>query len=341
MRQLTLILRYHRYIIGEWLLGLRHPGRTLGAALAGSAAEVFEWLLALGAFVWWRRRSTALLRMVHGRAVDEDRRAGLASPSPASRALDFLVHVHRPLEWLALLFVLQWLLPASTQAILEVRVLSVLMMWVFGAALIVDVVNALAATGRADGPRREEPDSAALRLRSLRLVSRVVVVFGLVLVISTMLVGRGTIYQWVFSTCWLASIPIVLILVRWWRTIVFVRTERVRKPARIQRWVLANSEGWWTSFAAAAVGGLYLFGSGAAARHAQPGRPLRHHAARARLSVPAPARQAGADRRRRSDRGRCLRGARAGESVHEVDRRATPTSRSAGSRAASATARVG
>ena len=82
VRQLTLILRYHRYIIGAWLLGLRHPGRALGAALAGSAAEVFEWLLALGVFVWWRRRSTALLRMMHGRAVDEDRRADSPRPVP-------------------------------------------------------------------------------------------------------------------------------------------------------------------------------------------------------------------------------------------------------------------
>lgn len=262
-RQLALILRYHRYIIGQWILTLRDPGRALGGALAGGMVNAFEWLLALGIFVWWRRRSKTLLRVWHRQAIEADRRARLLEPSPASRALGFLVQAHRPIEWLALLFILRWLLPVSTQHVLEVRVLSTLMMWIFGAAFVVDVVNALAG-GRANDSRyRDEPDTAALRLRSLRLVARVVVIFGLILVLSSMLVGRGTIYQWVFSTCWLTSIPILLVLVRWWRDIVFRRTERIRKPTRIQRWVLANSQGWSTSFAAAAVGGLYLFGSGA------------------------------------------------------------------------------
>lgn len=265
-RQLTLILRYHRYIIGQWLVALRHPSRVLGGVVAGGAVQAFEWLLALGVFIGWRRRSTALLRVLHLRATEEDRRARLPAPSPATRALSFLTQVHRPAEWLTLLFVLRWLLPDATQQILEVRVLSVLTMWIIGAALVVDAVNALAGTERGESPRKGEPDSAALRLRSLRLVGRVVVIFGLILVLSSMLVGRGTIYHWVLSTCWLASIPVLLILVRWWRNIVFHRIERVRRPTRIQRWVLANSQGWWTSFVAACVGGLYLFGSGAARR---------------------------------------------------------------------------
>jgi hypothetical protein len=264
VRQLALILRYHRYVIGEWLLVLRHPSRALGTVLAGGAIEALEWLLALSAFVWWRRRSAALLRLLHRRAEEDDRRLQLPEPSPASRLLAISVQVHRPLEWLSLLFVLRWFLPARTQAILEVHVPLVFMMWIFGAAFVVDVVNALAGAGRAKGPPLpDELQRATLRLRSLRLVARVIVVFGLILVISSMLVGRGTIFQWVFSTSWLASIPVLLVLVSWWRPTVFQRTECARKPSAIQRWVLANRTSWSTSFAAAAVGGIYLFGSGA------------------------------------------------------------------------------
>jgi hypothetical protein len=262
-RQLTLIVRYHRLVIGDWLVSLRHPSKALGGALAGRAGQALEWVFALGVFGWWRRRSTALLRLLHRRAQESDRREQLSSPSPASRSLAFAAQVHRPIEWLVLLVVLRWLLPATTQEVLEVRLASVLATWIFSAALAVDSVNALAGTRREESLQRDEADSAALRLRSLRFVGRVVVAFGLVLVISSMLVGRGTIYQWVFSTCWVASIPVILVLVRWWRPTVFQRTERVRRPATIQRWVLANRAGWWTSFAAAAVGGLYLFANGA------------------------------------------------------------------------------
>ena len=224
--------------------------------------------------------------------------ARLAAPSPATRVLGVpRRRCTAPSSGSLLLFVLRWSLPLATQEILEVRVIAVLMH--------VDLRRGASSSTRstrsparrdATGRSRGEPDSAALRLRSLRLVARVVVIFGLILVISSMLVGRGTIYQWVFSTCWLASIPMLLVLVRWWRSIVFRRTERLRKTGRVQRWVLANSEGWWTSFAAAAVGALFLFGSGAAAWGAQLDRPLRHHPPRARLSVPASARQARAKR---------------------------------------------
>jgi hypothetical protein len=263
-RQLTLVLRYHRFVVTQWILSLRHPRRALEGVLAGGVLELLEWLFAFGVFIGWRRRSTALLRALHARAEKEDRHARPSTSSISTRLLGFAVQVHRPLEWLILVCILQWILPASTQQILEVRILWVFFLWILGGALAVDTVNAIAGRGRARTTRTDETDSAALRLRSLRLVGRVVVVFGLILVVSSMLVGRGTIFEWVFSTCWLASIPLLLVLVQWWKDVVFVRTKRVRKPTRLQRWVLANSKGWWTSFAAAAVGGVYLFATSAA-----------------------------------------------------------------------------
>ena len=73
-----------------------------------------------------------------------------------------------------------------------------------------------------------------------------------------MVVGRGTIYHWVFSTCWLAAVPVALLLVRWWREVVFRRTEVVRRKSAFQHWVLANRAGW-RSLLAASAGGVHLF----------------------------------------------------------------------------------
>ena len=171
--------------------------------------------------------------------------------------------MHRPLEWLLLLFVLAWLLPADVQTILEVRVLSAVVGWTFGASLIVHAIDALAGSAEPSNAGRASIDTAALRLRSLQLVGRTVVAFGLILVISAMVTGQGTIYQWVWSTCWFASIPTLLVLVRRWRDVVFRRTELVRKKSRFQQWVLANRDGW-TSFIAATAGGVQLFVAGVA-----------------------------------------------------------------------------
>ena len=45
-RQLTLIVRYHRHVIGQWLSSLRHPGRAAEHVLAGGALQILECLLA-------------------------------------------------------------------------------------------------------------------------------------------------------------------------------------------------------------------------------------------------------------------------------------------------------
>jgi hypothetical protein len=113
LRQLTLTLRYQRYVVTGWLGALRHPDRALGRALAGGVLDLLEWLLAIAGFFWWRRRSQPLLRALHLRAREGDRRGRLSSPSRAARALGFVSQVNRPAEWLLLVAVLYWLLPAS------------------------------------------------------------------------------------------------------------------------------------------------------------------------------------------------------------------------------------
>jgi hypothetical protein len=263
VRQLTLILRDHRHVAGGWVTSLRHPSRALGRALAGSVAGVLEWLAVIVAFLWWRRRADAVLAVLQRRARYADKDARRTHPGMPRRVVGFLREVHGPVEWLALLVVLTWLLPDEVKTVLEVRVLSAVVEWTFGAGFIVNAINALAST-ELDGAVTHAPlDAAGLRLRSLRLVGRTIVAFGLVLVISSMVVGHGTIYEWVFSTCWLASIPIFLILIRWWRDVVFRRTDRVRKKSPFQLWVLANKQGW-SSFLAATAGGVHLFATGTA-----------------------------------------------------------------------------
>ncbi len=260
LRQLSLILRYHKHVIIRFVVSLRHPSRTIvGRTLFGSVLTLLEWIAVIGGFFWWRRRSPVLLSIWRKRVLDDDRHARLAVPSFAGRALGFVLQVHRPLESLLLLLMLTWLLPAEVHAILEVKVALTIVTWTVGAAFVVDAINALAGGTPVSGGAGI--DIAKLRLRSLRLVARVVVVFGLILVISSMLVGHGTIYQWVFSTCWLASVPILLVLVQWWKNVVFLRLERVRKKTTFQQWVLAHSKGWM-SFVAATAGGVHLFVSG-------------------------------------------------------------------------------
>lgn len=261
VRQLSLIARYHRHAATEWLASMRHLKEGLGLRIGGALLVGFEWVVAIGAFFWARRRVPIALRAVVRRAQEHDRLERLTSPSLAKRLSGFALQVHQPVEWLALAVLLSWLLPTSAKGLLEIQLVTVIVQWVLGGALVVVVVNALAgaepvAATAGDGR------TAALRLRSLKLIGRVVVAFGLVLVLTSRLVGPGTIYHWVLSTCWLASVVVFLVLIRWWREVVFARANRSRKKSAFEKWILANRQGW-KSFLAATVGGVYVFGRGA------------------------------------------------------------------------------
>ena len=258
--QLTLIARYQKHEIGAWLVRVREPGRSIVGLFGSSALVLLGWMAVFVAFLWWRRRAVRVLVAWLDRTAKRDREERRTAPSALTRVLGFLVQVRSPLEWLALLLALGWLLPQSIRTVLEVELLSTTLEWVFAGGLVVDAINAVAG-GAAPSVAITELGSERLRLRSLRLVGRIVVVLGLVLVLSARLVGRGTIYRWVSSTCWLLAAPVFLLLVRWWRDVAFQRIEAKRKKTSFERWVLANRTGW-TSFFAATTGGVYLFATG-------------------------------------------------------------------------------
>lgn len=258
VRQLTLIARYHRFVATEWLAAARQGHRSAALSAGAMVIVALEWLAVIAPFLWLRRRLPIALQLMWKRARAEDRRLRLPRPSIPTRVIGFVVGTYGPVLWLALALALSWLLPPAARNLLEIRLLSISVEWIVGGALVVAAVNAFAGAG----PEGAEHGAPALRLRSLRLVGRVVVAFGLVLALTSRLVGPGTIYQWVFSTCWLASIPVFLTLVRWWRGTVFERTERSRRKSAFERWLLAHQRGW-KSLVAATAGAIYLFGRGA------------------------------------------------------------------------------
>jgi hypothetical protein len=259
-RQLSLVLRYHLHVARTWVTSLR-TGDSSAISIWTAAALTVPLLILTVAFVWGRRRSQALLTFIEARIDATERTEGRLSPSVTRRVVRVLSRTHRSLESVAFFGVVMWLLPSGALALVEVQLVSAAVGWILAGALVVNLINALAA-GSASALTNLGDDAAGLlRLRSLRLVGRTVVAFTLVLILSAQLVDRGTIYSWVFSTCWFAAIPIFLLLVRWWRGTVFERLERGRKKTPLQAWILMNRSGW-KSFLAAMIGALQLFGTG-------------------------------------------------------------------------------
>lgn len=248
-RHLALILRYHHHIGTDWLRALRDDRSAAMPSLWRVLLVAVPWLLVWILFGWWRRRSLSILEFVEERTAEVDRIEQRTESSAIHRLVRFVRGVHRQLEWLLFYGITVWLLPASVKELLEVQLLIVVLGWPLAGALIVNIINALATPSDTSGTHK--PDNAGnLRHRSLSLVGRVVVLFALILVLSARLVGEGTIYRWVLSTCWFSAIPVFLILVRWWRQTVFQRVELVRRKTPLEVWILANQSGWKSFFAA-------------------------------------------------------------------------------------------
>ncbi len=257
--QLSLILRYHRQASAAWFSRLRNGGPS-GLSLWNTAVIAIPWLLVVVLFVWGKRRSAHGITLAEARYEAADRAERRVSPGLELQAVRFLRKIHQPLEWALFYFATLWLLPVATKELLEIQLLTSIIGWGIGAALAVNTINALVA-GTTTNLINIDGGSSKIRLRSLRLVARTVVLFVLILVLSNRLVGQGTIYSWAFSTCWFAAIPVFLVLVRWWRSIIFERIDRVRRKTPLQVWVLSNREGW-KSFLAAMLGAVQLFTAG-------------------------------------------------------------------------------
>jgi type II secretory pathway predicted ATPase ExeA len=159
------------------------------------------------------------------------------------------------MTWLALV-----ILGTEIRGLLEVQLLWILVGWNLGGVLVVNLIDALAA--RHDVADAKRP-TAELRLRSLKLVGRVVVIIGLTLALTSRLVGQGTIYNWVLSTCWFLAVPVALWIVVWWRRVIFERLEPRVEGSTVAAWVVARKDSW-TSLVAATVGGVFLMGLGTA-----------------------------------------------------------------------------
>ncbi len=257
--QVSLVLRQRVLAARRWVGGLwsGEGGRTEAVFLG------IDLLKILGLFVvlWWlQRRLGPLIASLRARFETPMLGADRTSRAGGDHVLLVADRVRRPLGWLVATWLALVIMGAEVSALLEVQLLWILVSWNLGGVLVVNLIDALAAGHDVADARRP---TAELRLRSLKLVGRVVVIIGLTLALTSHLVGRGTIYNWVLSTCWFLAVPVALWIVIWWRRVIFERLEPRVEASTLAAWVVARKDRW-TSLVAATVGGVFLLGQGTA-----------------------------------------------------------------------------
>jgi hypothetical protein len=100
-------------------------------------------------------------------------------------------------------------------------------------------------------------EDARLRLRSLRLVVTWLVLLGLGLNLAEHLAGIATLHAWVWRLFQILALPVLIILLSWWRKSIFISLERERENSESLDELLKHRKGL-RSYTSAASGAVWL-----------------------------------------------------------------------------------
>lgn len=255
--QISLELSFH-------VLKLPHYGDELLDKVSATPIDVavgFIKIMLIGVvFGWWRRRAPETIRGFRRRLVTE-----IPLPPRAARALAALWYfskVRRPLELLLALW-LAFATVGGLEAMPELALAWIVVRWLLIGQASILLLDALASRNAlaSHGPRSKETDTSALRFHSLRVVGLTIVAVGMLLALAAATVGKGAIYRWVLSTCWVLSVPVLLYLVQRWRPTIKRRLGSLTEQSAIARWGRAQAEGR-LGFISATFGAAYLLARG-------------------------------------------------------------------------------
>ena len=242
--------------LGFHLLKLPHYKDLLVHHLRSSPIRVFVGavqVLLVVLLVWaWRKNANTLVQRARRWLIRRPYRRRWAAA--LSSGLWYFDRVRRPLELLLALWLLLSL-AGNLDALPELTLLWIVVRWVLLGLAVILLLDALAA--RQSLFSREGPDTSALRIHSLRLVGMSVIVVGLLLGLTSAMVGKGAIYSWMLSTCWVLSGPVAVYLIVRWRPTIHERLGMMPEGNAFARWLRPRDDSG-ISFFAAALGSVVL-----------------------------------------------------------------------------------
>jgi len=242
-------------------LHMRHHGKGIPAQLSKLISDlrtspvpvlkgVLYILLAIMVFRWWRAWAR--------RALPETRQR-LINARPRSRRnlrlaklVWYFDRLRAPIEWLILAALIVSVIKPGL-GLIEEKPLFTIIRWIFIGWFGLSLVNSIAARGAAGLGK----DTSGLRIRSLKLLWSWIALFGMSLQLAEEFVGRGTLYSWTWWIMAILGLPVLLLILRWWRDEIVHRAEKESQlPSSIERQVLRSKNN--RSYVATAVIGGFL-----------------------------------------------------------------------------------
>jgi hypothetical protein len=209
-----------------------------------------RFLLLIAIFRWWRKWAPETLGRMQVSLADVRPRS--AAVMRRIRFIWYIEQLRRPLEWMLFFAVIFSMIDLRGLNLLA-SIFESIFRWVLLGWFSVSVLNAFSARGAAGLAGVD----AKIRLKSLRLVAAWLVLLGLGLDLAEDLAGVATLHAWVWRLFQVLGLPVLLILLAWWRKPIFVRLERETETSEAVQGMLRHQRGL-RSFGSAANGALWL-----------------------------------------------------------------------------------
>jgi hypothetical protein len=212
--------------------------------------DFLKLILAIILFRWWRQWAPQGLVDLRGRIIRI--RPRTQHSLRFARLIWYLQEIRSPLEWMLLLWLFIEVVATPSLLVIE-DFLHIIFNALLFAWLAVRLINAIASRGVAG----LADDSSGLRLRSLRLIAGWILVLSLGLKLTETYTGEGTIYAMVWTLFEVLSVPVVVLLLSWWR--LEIRQSLEQLPA-LPGWVEKTTENrsGLRKYLNTLLGGLYL-----------------------------------------------------------------------------------
>ena len=229
MEYMVLYLRFHAMAIPQ--LGPRLLDSLITAPIP-VIWKLLELIFVITLFRWWRQWAPQGLTSLRGRILQI--RPRRQHSVRIARFIWYFQELRAPLEWMLLLNL--FFNAMAVPALLVIANFAyIILNGILLAWLAVRILSAI--TSRRIAGLNE--DSSGLRLRSFKLIAGWLLVLTLGLQLTETYTGKGTTYAMVWTLFQFLSIPVIVLLLAWWRIDI---SQKLTELPALPGWVAKTTQ---------------------------------------------------------------------------------------------------
>ncbi|MDN3701691.1 ATP-binding protein [Vibrio artabrorum] len=198
--------------------------------------------------VWWLSNSARLIELFRVNFLEPKQ-----PPAFWIRLIWYISRAHRAIAWLVAITISLRIL-SSIPSLQHLIFFEIFTWWILGGSIAISFILELAyRIGRTSNQT-----VIALRLSTIRRYVWSFIVAGVILQISSITLGKGTIYNWIYSALFLWFVLVTVSVLKLWRSKVFDTLQHISDHPVWVNWAVNRKDTFLLNIIATAIGIAWL-----------------------------------------------------------------------------------